>query len=69
MRQFVLVMLLFILWAPSAFAGLCKPGNIESRHIQEAENLELENFATAVSPLGGTSDYIGSRAYNAHVIA
>ena len=69
MRQLVLSVLLFVLWVPSAFAGLCKPGNIESRHIQEAENLELENFATAVSPLDGTSDYIGSRSYNAHVLA
>ena len=69
MRQLMLSLLLVVLWAPSAFAGLCKAGNIESRHNREAESLEHENFATAVSPVDGTSDYIGSRAYNAHVLA
>ncbi len=69
MRQLMLSLLLFVLWAPSAFAGMCKAGNVDSRHNREAENLELENFATAASPLGGTSDYIGDRPYNAHVLA
>ncbi len=69
MRQLMLSLLLVVLWAPSAFAGLCKAGNIESRHNREAENLERENFAMAVSPVDGTSDYIGSRTYNAHVLA
>ena len=69
MRQLILSLLLVVLWTPSAFAGLCKAGNIESRHNREAESLERENFATAVSPLDGTSDYIDSRTYNAHVLA
>lgn len=69
MRQLLLSLLLLVLSAPPAFAGLCKAGNIEGRHNREAESLEHENFATAVSPLDGTSDYIGSRPYNAHVLA
>lgn len=69
MRLLALSVLLLVIWTPSAFAGMCKASNIKDRHTQEAINLERETFATAVSPLDGTSDYIGNQAYNAHIIA
>jgi len=67
MRHLVLAMLLLAQFSSAAFAGMCKASNIENRHNQEAENLEAEGFASA-SP-GTSQNYIGIRAYNAHVIA
>lgn len=67
MRHLALILFLLFPFSSAALAGMCKASNIESRHNQEAVNLEAEDFAAA-SP-GTAADYIGDRAYNAHVIA